>query len=791
MAGDRVWLKADLPAAQSARYLMVATFLRGSTNPPPKDWFSRCDTWAGKCARDGMTLTVPKDAQQLLVFLAPETGGDFTTLVDAVRGRPGSFVRTSQELNQATLDRSRLEAYLAAVRSLGAADPARLKEAAPLLARSLAIKVEEKCLARIPVLQAPCLMEGRESLILSDGHGASIAQELTSGPASNLAMEASSAPQLKSGYYSPFIGSIFDIARILDSFHTAQYQYIPALTAANGRQLQLTLNAPPSFHDPKSVLVVALPAVEAPQFPPLRAVDPKEIYCARRDSLLLPLEGAPLMFSSAYGHDMTLRLQPRDGAAIELPARADAAHGGFAVDTSGLSAERLGERISGSLHGYWGFDRYDGPSFQLVSAREQSFRLADAEEASLIVGRLDTIHLQAASVSCVDQVTLQDGSGREQKLEWKGVKPDELEVRLPLQEVAPGDLTLLVRQYGDTRPQRLALHAFAEAGHFESFTVHAGDREGVLRGNRLDEVQTLVLKGVEFVPGTLASTAGHDELSMLTRDGAGTSALGQGDSGKARVLLKDGRALVVQAAIDAPRPSAVLIGKYARLASSGREGQIRLASEDELPQDAQLTFSLRARSPGAFAYDEKIEVATVDGSSSTGLRVGSGGVTLQNANVAVATLEPAKSFGPSTFGPLRFRRVSNGVAGDWQPLATLVRLPLLKSLECPATGAGPCTLRGANLFLLDSVAGDPQFSQPTSVPDGFTGQMLQVQRPSDGQLYVKLRDDPSVISTVAFEMPPPPAPSAQGAEPAPQAPAHTKDAAASQAGDPRGAPHST
>ena len=63
----------------------------------------------------------------MLLFLAPETGGDFRTLVSAVRGRPGAFVRTSQDLNQATLDRSRLEQYLVAVRALNAADPAKLK----------------------------------------------------------------------------------------------------------------------------------------------------------------------------------------------------------------------------------------------------------------------------------------------------------------------------------------------------------------------------------------------------------------------------------------------------------------------------------------------------------------------------------------------------------------------------------------------------------------------------------------------------------------------------------------
>ena len=117
-AGDRVWIKADFPATQSAHYLMVTAFLSGSTNPPPEKWFFPCKTWTGKCGHDGLTVTVPEGAQQVLVFLAPETGGDFRTLVSAVRGRPGAFVRTSQDLNQAALDRSRLERYLAAVRAL-------------------------------------------------------------------------------------------------------------------------------------------------------------------------------------------------------------------------------------------------------------------------------------------------------------------------------------------------------------------------------------------------------------------------------------------------------------------------------------------------------------------------------------------------------------------------------------------------------------------------------------------------------------------------------------------------
>ena len=67
---------------------MVTVFLSGSTNPPPPTWFFPCKTWTAKCARDGLTVTVPQGAQQVLLFLAPETGGDFKTLVGTVRGVP-------------------------------------------------------------------------------------------------------------------------------------------------------------------------------------------------------------------------------------------------------------------------------------------------------------------------------------------------------------------------------------------------------------------------------------------------------------------------------------------------------------------------------------------------------------------------------------------------------------------------------------------------------------------------------------------------------------------------------
>ncbi|MGB6306377.1 MAG: hypothetical protein WBF89_01195, partial [Steroidobacteraceae bacterium] len=751
LAGDSLWIKADLPPTQSAHYLMVAAFLSGSTNPPPETWFFPCKTWTGKCAHDGLTVTVPEGAQQVLLFLAPETGGDFRTLVGAVRGRPGAFVRTSQDLNQAALDRSRLERYLVAIRALSDADPSKLAEAAPLLARSLAIKVDPKCLDRIPELQAPCLTDGQESLILNDGHSTSIVEALTSGPGADLAMEASYTPQLSYGYYSPYIASVLDIARIMDSFHTAQYQYIPALASPHGDEVALALNTAPSFHSPKSVLVVALPAVEQPQLPPLHAVNPKEIYCAGRSALVLPVDGAPLVFSTGYAHDVTLSLAAKDGKSLDLPAKADPVQGGYVVDTSALRSAGLGDSVHASLQGYWGFDRYHGPGFLLMNTHAKSWELAAGDEDALVVGRQDTVHLQADSVSCVDGIMLKDPAGKELKADWKSVKPNELEVKLPLQEAKPGAMTLLVTQFGASQPQPIAIQAFSEAGHYDGFDLHVGDAQGILQGSRLDEVASLSIKNVVFLPGQLTTHNGVDELPMVAQDAQAAAALKQEHSIAAKVTLKDGRVRPLTAIVDVPRPRVTLIGKSAQSSPSGKDSNIQLADPGELPQDATLTFAVRTQWPAVFSRDENIEVATGDESSATVLSFVNGGITLENSQVAVATINPEKSFGASAFGPLQFRVVDKGVAGDWQPLGDLVRLPQLKDLTCPATPELACKLSGANLYLVDSVSSDPGFSHPVQVPDGFLGSALPVPHPAAGPIYVKLRDDPAVINPATLQ----------------------------------------
>lgn len=167
--GDRLWIHPDFPEDQSARYLLVVAFLRGSTNPPPDNWFTRAETWKKQVRQEGIVVTVPQEAQQALIFLAPETGGDFVTLRSAVRDKPGVFVRASQDLNQASLDRTRLEKYLVDVHRISDADPKALHDRSILLARTLGIRLEQQCFERPLEQQASCLTQNTGNLVLDDG----------------------------------------------------------------------------------------------------------------------------------------------------------------------------------------------------------------------------------------------------------------------------------------------------------------------------------------------------------------------------------------------------------------------------------------------------------------------------------------------------------------------------------------------------------------------------------------------------------------------------------------------
>ena len=739
-AGDRLRIVADLPAGQAARYRMVLAFLRGATNPPSKGWLIDAQTWKPKDAT--IDAVVPTGAEQAVVLLVPETGGALGAVTAAIRGRPGAFVRVSQVLNQSMLDRARLAAFVDGIRGLG---PAELAETSPRLAQSLAVKLDTDCLLRQPDARAACLTQGGDAAVLADGQTSSIAQTLAGAPA-DVAMQLSSTPQAGLGYYSPYIGVIRDVARILGAFQSAQLQFIPALSVQHGGSTALLLNAVPSFRKPQSVLVAALPGIAPAAPPPLVAKDDAAL-CATQPAPVLRVAGAPLVFATAYARNMALRLRTKAGATIDLPVEAQAAKGGYVVDSAGLAGKTLDPAMEGVLHGSWGFGTFDGPRFRLVAPAGRTWQVVDG--GSLVVGRETPLLLSGSAAACVADVSIGDGDGH-RPVAWTAQGEDHLALKVPLTDAQPGPVTIAVQSHGVEAPQRIVLRAYAEAGRIAGFVIHAGDRAGVLEGTRLDQVARLELGGVAFEPGSLDRVAGTDRLAMST-DSAAVGALHVGDVRVARVVRRDGRAVEVKITIAPPRPQVVLIGTTVARSGAPAPVPTTLQGAELMPQDGRLTFSLKGEGATRFSASDTVELMAATTGQTVTLPL-----HLQDAGVAIGELDAQAAFGGSAYGPIRFRVVQADVAGDWQPLTTLVRIPRLEALTCPAAG-GACVLKGAGLYLVREIrtsssgaaAGDP----PTQVPDGFTGSTIAVPRAPGGRLFLTLRDAPDAIVVIGGPRP--------------------------------------
>ncbi len=830
LPGDRLWIHPDLPVSQSARYVLIIAFLRGSTNPPPAEWFRRVETWLPAVRQEGVFVVVPAEAQQALLFLAPETSGDFSTLRKAVQGRPGAFVRASQDLQLASWDRLRLDAYLAEVKALSTADAKILKDRTELAARSLGIRVDQQCFDKPTEQQAPCLIQHTDGLVLDDSNAQSVVTQMANGSAADMMNQLSYSASFGAGQFSPYVGAVVDMARILSTLHTAKYQYIPALALPQKEQqdtLNLRLNVPPSFRDPKSVIVVALPPVGPSKLPQLHPAElaqkepsPKEqaqnstaaanpainaplSYCATKPDLALSAEGSPLVFATAMAHDLTLHIETKAKlpaasgthpeitptqtpaaaspvavlAGVDVPVRPDSTQGGFILEKP--LPDLPENEVVAELRGKWGFDSWAGPKFHLIAPHSGGWTVPATDQNALITGREDTLHLQGASTLCVEDVRAAFAQEQDRhadlKLAWKSPKPELLDIAVPLKDAEPGTVTIAVHQYGLPKPEELHLKAYAEAAAIEHLSLSAGDKVAVLKGKRLDEVDSADMAGITFVPSALNRVQDFDQLEMAAT--GLTSTLQPGNNYSAKVVLRDGRSLHVPASVSVARPQIELLSKGVQHDESGDSAtaSVRLgsvanpANADDLPLQRRLVFFLRSRVPAAFPRTEKVELAAVDGSFETTLTLADGSLMLEDAHTAVATIDPLARFGASAFGPIQLRAVSaNGVTGDWVPLGTLVRLPGFSpanALRCPRNPAKPCLLTGTNLFLITAVGATPDMANAVDVPAEFSGTALTVPNVArtgasvatasganspSATLYLRLRDDPQTVQTLSL-----------------------------------------
>ena len=756
--GDKIWLHPDMPANESIHYLLIPVFLRGPLNPPPDNWFTKVETWRPQVRKDGVNVKVPDGAMEALIFLAPDTGGGFTTLRTAVRARPGVFVRAARDLYAADLTRSRLDTYVDAVKEISITDPTRLETRAKLLAQTLYLKVKTSCFDLPAEQQEACLIQDPDNLVLNDGQSQTMVAALTSGAASDMISHLSASAAMGGGAYSPYVGAVVDMVHIMGSLHTAQYAYIPALSETSDDVLSLKLNTPPSFSNPKSVMVASLPPVVPVHFPQLRAAHPEELLCLERPSLALSVEGAPLVFSTGYAHNLVLRVQDAAHHALDLPATPNAERGGFVVDARALVATPVTGAVTGQLRGRWGFDAWNGPDFAFTNSRRQNWTFLPGESNAVTAADKITLHLQSDSVVCVKNINVATPSGGVVKAVFNRIPPRMMDVHLPVTKSSQGLYTLAVEQYGQSTPDKVPVHVYLPSAVITGLVLHAGDNEGEMTGSGLPEVSSVELAGVLFHPSHLRHQDSDESLHLTTSTNlTGTKTLAAGATVTAHVHLRDGRVLDVPVTIAPPRPRVEIISKSIASNSTGNSAFIHLGNSEDLPQYGRLTLFLKSVAPENFPRDEKIEIAAANGGFDTTLSLADNTLTLQDAQTVLAVLDPAKAFGASAFGQLRFRAVTAaGVQGDWQPLTSLVRLPSLKQVQCPANPQRPCTLAGNNLFLIDSIASTQQFTHPVAVPMGFAGTALTVPRPNGTTLYLKLRDDPSTVDLVSLPVLPEP-----------------------------------
>jgi hypothetical protein len=768
--GDKIWVKADLPPTQSNHLILVVAFLRGTTNEPPDNWFTEIDTWEKKTA-EGTTITVPNEAQQALMFLAPETGGDFKTLRSAVKGRPGLFIRADSDLNEASFEQQRIARYLAAMKNVGTADPKEIQEHSAKLAATLALKPNPDCFKQPVDQQVNCLTVSSAPVLMEDGHGQTIAEALSSGPASDFANNASYTAPLGAGVYSAYVGTVVDLIQIIGVLRTAQYQYIPGLSFPQDAAINLKLNTPPSFHNPKSVIVIGLPAIQKAILPPLHPHTPDQVACLLQPKLVLPVDGAPLVYSTSFAHDLVLHLNRNDHPK-DIPLTPDAFEGGLIkakeesrkpLDEQNASPEKKDVKlgtptdvtVTGTFSGYWGFDHFDGPTLTLQQVDGKDWKIVTKDP--LMAGQDAKFTLDGNGTACIDKIKLANDidkgdKGKEQDVNFKPitedgkVKKDELALDVSLNEVKPGGYSLEIQQFGDANKARVPLTAYDAGIKLDTVKIHSGDDKAVLTGSGLKDVVSVQIDNQSFTPSDKDNT--DNTINLQAKAGVSPK-----DGSDATVKLKDGRELKVKISTEAARPGLQLVKFTATPADQPGAIPVMLGAKDDIPLDGKLVFVVQTKN--VFPRSQTIEVATADGSVHTTLSLASNNLVLQDEHTAVATLNPLKAFGESAFGKLAMRPVAaDGTPGDWTGLGVLVRTPKITAIQCTTAEAPSCKAEGDKFFLVQAFSATRDFTKPVDVPTGYADDTFTVPTPSDGTtLYLKLRDDPSQEATITLPTP--------------------------------------
>ena len=644
-------------------------------------------------------------------------------------------------------------------------DEKAIQERSAKLASTLNLKPNADCFKKPVEQQVICLTQSSAPVLLDDGHGQSIAEAVSTGPSSDFINTASYTQPGGGGLYSAYVGAVVDLVHLVSLMRTAQYQNNPAIGFPRDSTLNLKLNAPPSFNKPKSVIVIGLPAIQKAMPPPLRPHDPNQVACLLQPKMTLLLEGAPLVFSTNFAHDLILHLN-RTGALVELPLTPEAFEGGLTVTNEkprellhiagnpqpARADVKIGTgsdlTITGTVHGYWGFDAFEGLTLTLQQVDGKEWKIVS--DTPLFAGQDNHLTLKGSGAACVQHIALTNKENKDVDVTFKpdpgkDVK-DTLDLDISLKKVQPGGYSLAIQQYGDSHPENVSLTAYTGDVHLDALKIHQGDNKAIITGEGLKEVVSAQIDNQTFMP----ADSGNDDRTVHLNAKAAVS---PGDGKDATVKLKDGRTMTVKISAQAQRPSLILLSFNDKPVQLNGALSVTLGAKDDLSLNGKLTFVVQTKD--VFPRKQTIEVATVGGSVHTSLSLAENNLVLQDEHTAIATLDPLKAFGQSAFGRLQMRPVAeDGTPGDWTPLGILVRTPQITAIHCTTVDAPTCTIDGSGLFLVRSFSAGKDFAKPTEVPTGFAESTFIVPMPADGTtLYLKLRDDPDAVAAITLPTP--------------------------------------
>ncbi len=725
-------------------------FLRDTTNEPPDNWFTKIETW--KQPPEGALIVVPDGAQRAMCFVAPETGGDFNTLRSAVKGNPGLFIRANIALNKASFEQQRIERYLAGMQTVALDDEKAIEIASAKLAAALALKPNADCFKQPVEDQVDCLTQTSAPLLLDDGHGQTISNAISTGASGDFFNEAG---QADNAVYSAYIGTLIDLIHLVGMLYTAQYRYIPAISFPQGPTMNLKLNAPPSFYNPKSVIVIALPAIQSVRLPSLRLANPTQVFCLANPALMLPVRGAPLLFSTSFAHDLTIDFGP-SGSPASISLTPDAFDGGLvridtnlrralqaAANSNTLQTSATRRTVRGTLRGYWGFSTFEGPTLTFQRSEGGNWKLTDTD--TLIAGKNGKVTLQGADTACISKIAFGSADGTTTPVAFApaATGTGTMNLEIPLQGKPPGSYSLVLQQYGSSIQKTLPLPAYSAVPHLQKVLMGATGGAAMILGQDVENVLSVKIGEEVFLPEVQAADHGSLELHA-SNAGSATKAM------NATVTLKDGRVINVPVTSENPSAMLRLLSFQSTITPHQGELDVTLGSEHDIPLHGTLRFVLQ--SVGPFPRSQTIEVATADGALHISLSLNSDSLILQDEHTAVGTMDLDKAFGESAFGELRLRAVpGDGTFGDWITLGTLVRRPHITAVHCTAIDTPMCMIEGSDLFLALAFSATESFESEVPVPSGFDETTFAMPMKTSERritLYVRLRDDPQAAAMI-------------------------------------------